>query len=494
MSLEKKKRRRIIRVLVASQISLFIVVLAIALLTQNIATDKAVQETTVGGMPQVGAAALVNITYPSLSLGALQENYNISTDGRYIYAQAGNRLVYGGPESIGGANGTNAASVINMAIASLKDTGGLISIQKGEYTLSGVINMASKVDLAGESSARFVLGYNGTMFEFASATDSALVNCELDGSSQSYAGNPIVVKDGPDGGSSRNIITGNHIVNCGNRGVIVETSKGAFNNISFNRIMNAAREGIMLSRSNYNLVYGNIVNMTGCHGIISTGGSYNNITANLIENAGGNYVSGFAHGIAVDGNHGLNTCYGNVVSGNVIKNVYMVGIEVADGTHKIKIENNSITNTRGSGIFFGGAFAVSCSAIISGNNLYRCGMQGDQGILVSGVSAENRTWDVAVTENVVDSAGVDGIRIKWVTESNVTGNDCHKCGGYGIAFEDSNTDCILITNNNLRVNALGSLNLHRVDVEKISLTYSNPFFTNVLVSSKYIASRQTHNM
>jgi hypothetical protein len=88
-------------------------------------------------------------------------------------------------------------------------------------------------------------------------------------------------------------------------------------------------------------------------------------------------------------------------------------------------------------------------------------------------------------DNVVDNAGVDGIRIKWVTDGNVTGNTCRGCGGYGLAFEDSNTDCILITNNNLQANALGSLNLNRVNFGPITATHSSLLFIKAIFSKYF---------
>ena len=39
---------------------------------------------------------------------------------------------------------------------------------------------------------------------------------------------------------------------------------------------------------------------TGNHGIVVSGGSYNVIDSNDVYDAGGNFSSGFAHGIAVE--------------------------------------------------------------------------------------------------------------------------------------------------------------------------------------------------
>jgi hypothetical protein len=146
-----------------------------------------------------------------------------------------------------------------------------------------------------------------------------------------------------------------------------------------------------------------------------------------------------------------------------VDNAYMAGIEVADGVNNVTITNNTVVNTRFPGIYFGGAFAASGGAIISGNVLVQCGTQCDQGILISGVSPDKRTSAIVIANNIINGAGVDGIRIKWVTDANVTGNTVWGSGGYGLAFEDSNTDCIVIKDNDLRGNILGALNFNRVN-------------------------------
>ena len=477
LSKQEKNKTKPIKTLFSLSVVLCVLALFTLLIAQTLTTDYAppnpTSDPSTSKIPPRNPKADANNSYSSSGLVAALR-YTISTDGRSTYATDASQLVYGGPNDNGGVDGANAATVLNAAITSLQATGGRIEVAVGDYTITRKINLQSNVELFCFKGANFILGFNGVMFEFAGVSGASLVGAEVFGNRDNYVGTPIVVKDNLGAGASGNTIANNHIFYSGNQGIHVESALGNLNDISFDIVEDTAKEGIMISRSSNNAIYGNVVNRTGNHGIISTGGSYNNITSNLVENAGGNYVSGFAHGIAVDGNHGLDLCYGNIVAGNTVDTSYMAGIEVADGAYDITVTNNYVTNTRESGIFFGGAFAVSRGCVISQNTLYLCGTAGDQGILVSGVSTTDRTWNVTVTDNVVDTAGVDGIRIKWVTDGNVTGNVCRNCSGYGLAFEDSDTDCILIANNDLRFNTLGSLNLSRVNFGPVSSAYTNP--------------------
>ena len=170
--------------------------------------------------------------------------------------------------------------------------------------------------------------------------------------------------------------------------------------------------------------------------------------------------AGFAHGIAVDGNGGANPCYGNIVSGNTIKTAYMAGIEVADAAHATTINGNYVADSGDYGIYFGGSLALSYNGTISGNVVYLCGTNGDQGILVSGVDATHRTWKVAITGNCVDAALGDGIQLKWVDDSVISGNSCELNGGYGIAFANADSDYNVIVGNNCRQNVSGGINLN----------------------------------
>ena len=354
---------------------------------QNWATDfSPTNQTGEDAHPTIGpqsANVILNSGLsPSEALTA-PIKYTISTDGKNTYASDSAQLVYGGPSDSGGVDGADATAVINAAVTSLRTVGGRIEVAEGDYLVNSTISLVSKVGLSCIG-ARFTLGFNGTMFEFAGVSDAALTGATIYGNRDNYAGTPVVLKDASGAGSSQNTVTNNHISYSGNRGISIENALSNFNNVSFNVVEDVAKEGIMISRSSYNLAYGNVVKNTGSHGIISTGGSYNQIINNRVENAGGNFVSGFAHGIAVDGNHGLNACYGVTVVNNTVNTAYMVGIEVADGAYYITVTNNYVTNTRESGIFFGGAFAASRNCIISQNTLYRCGTAGDQGILIQG--------------------------------------------------------------------------------------------------------------
>lgn len=386
-------------------------------------------------------------------------DYIISTDGTDISVEKSCQTVYGGPNNKGGIDGTDASAVFNAAITALEVSGGKIKVLQGNYSINSKIVFCDDVELHCIEGAVFNLSFNGVMFLFSGVSNSAIRGAEIYGNRDYFSGTPIVVND--DMGVSSNIsITNNCIFYSGMRGISVEGSFSNNNNVSCNIIEDTLQEGIMISYSGNNTINSNLVEKTGLHGIVNTGGSYNTISGNTIKEVGSNFVSGFAHGIAVDGNEGLNVCYGNIVSNNTIIESLMAGIEVADGAHNITINNNYVANTNEYGIYFGGYFAPSFHGIISGNILYHCGLNGDQGILVSGESAENPTSNVLVIGNKVNFAGKDGIHFKWVKTSRVTGNICHGCTGYGLVLEQSNSKSIIVTGNNkFDFNLLGEIYL-----------------------------------
>jgi parallel beta-helix repeat protein len=375
-------------------------------------------------------------------------DYIISTDGSDISVEKSCQIVYGGPNDEGGVDGADASSVFNAAIAMLEGSGGKIKVLQGCYLINSKIVFCSNLELHCIEGALFNLSYNGVMFEFSGVSNSAIRGAEIYGNRDNFSGTPIVINENRGVGSSYIAITNNCIFYSSIRGISVEGALSINNNVSCNIVEDTLQEGIMISFSSNNTINDNLVEKTGLHGIVSTGGNYNTISGNTIKDVGGNYVSGFAHGIAVDGNEGLNVCYCNVVSNNSILSVVMAGIEVADGAHNTTIANNYVANTSTYGIYFGGYFAPSSNGVISGNTLYNCGLNGDQGILVSGASADNPTSNVIVIGNKVDLAGKDGIHLKWVNKSKVTENTCHGCAGYGLFLDQSNSKSITVTNSN----------------------------------------------
>jgi|WetSurMetagenome_2_1015567.scaffolds.fasta_scaffold39437_1 parallel beta-helix repeat protein len=437
--------------------ALFFVCICILLVTSSVTAPNLSATSAAASKPYFGLQDW-NIDPRNFKDGTF--DFTVSLKNGETAACRNGNVVFGGAADAGGVDGKNSAAVINAAIAALEPYGGRIEVLAGNYLVLGKICMGSNVVLYCDGEANFILGYNGVAFEFDGVRDASLVCANVEGDKNLNFGTPIVIQDNSIG----NTIAYNHLLGSGARGITVQGSGASNNTLAFNIIKDTAAEGIMVSRSSNNLILDNLVNKTGLHGIVVTGGNCNNITGNYVEDAGGNYVSGFAHGIAVDGNEGKNPCFGNIVNCNVVVGAYMAGIEVADTADYSNITNNYVTRTRDYGIYFGGALASSCHAVISNNTVDHCGISGDQGIMVSGCSADNYTRDVAVIDNVVDGAGLDGIHFKWVTDSKIQGNVCLNCKGYGLTFQNSSGSKNTIDANDLKSNRLGEMNLEAAQI------------------------------
>ena len=397
------------------------------------------------------------------TLGSISEcEYLVSVLGADASASKAGQVIYGGVGDEGGVDGANHAAVINAAITDMGANGGTMGVRDGTYSLTAKVSLASAVKLILARQAIMTLAYDGTMFELSGVTRAGIYGGYLTGVKGTYAaGQGIVIT----ATSYRCDVENAYVTNFGARGIDVEASSQ--NNIIGNYVYDVDDEGIFLHESSWNNVQGNHVNTTGKHGIVSTEGSYNTIANNRVFNAGGNYVAGYAHGIAVDGNAGATPCYGNVVNGNVIKTCLMAGIEVADAAHDTVVSSNLIEDTGDYGLFFGGALALSHGGIIAGNTLKNVGTGADQGIMIAGAAVGSKTWGTTVSGNTVYVADVDGIRLKYVEYITVSGNTLIGCGGYGLGFEDANADYCNIIGNTFHDNALGGVNVNGANTHGI---------------------------
>jgi hypothetical protein len=194
----------------------------------------------------------------------------------------------------------------------------------------------------------------------------------------------------------------------------------------------AVAEGIALYGATDCAAAGNAVVQTANHGIISTRGNKNRLIGNHIVNAGQNFNNGFAHGIGVDGNGGSNANSDHVVGQNMILSSKHAGIEVADGVNNVTIHGNTVDTTGAfsgtgsdlSGIYYGGALALSSFATITGNTVLTAATHGIQ---IDSPSSSNRTGSVTVSGNVVNACQNAGILVTFGTEINVNGNTVQGC-------------------------------------------------------------------
>lgn len=163
-----------------------------------------------------------------------------------------------------------------------------------------------------------------------------------------------------------------------------------------------------------------LINTTYQHGVVSTGANRTIVEGSSFLNVGLNKVSGFAHGIAIDGNGGTNPNSYHRILNNYILNPADAGIEVADGITGCEILANqvigaghgpAVTNTYG--IYFGGALFLSSQAAIIGNTVTSC---VGNGIQVTGPDITHLTTGVSILGN---SGSGNGATIVMTNTSNI---------------------------------------------------------------------------
>lgn len=332
------------------------------------------------------------------------------------------KAVYRAESNVSGVSDVSSSSfaaALNYAISA--GGYGAVHVRPSMQPISvkAKISIKDSVVVFLDKETQLELGYNGDMFEFDNVQSGGIVGGYLNGCKSSYAGKAIVIK----GNSFRSFVQDTYIYNFDGRGISIEENTSSHNWIVGNRICDVNDEGIMVSRSLANCILNNSVEKTGFHGIVVTGGNNNLISSNVVRDAGGNYVAGFAHGIAVDGNGGADPATGNIVANNSIYDSYMCGIEIADDASNTVVSGNHVDTTThassGYGIYAGGGIDGSHNVTISGNVVLNA---ADIGIFVAGPGGTLLTTSVYVVDNVVMGCGDNGIRFKYAIGCVATNN------------------------------------------------------------------------
>lgn len=379
--------------------------------------------------------------------GSSSTTYYISKSGSTYYAK----------NSATGAVTSNSVftTLFNNIVGSMT-TGGVLTIKDGTFVITSPgLSMNNNVSVFCTKGTILQLGYNGIAINFYNTHDARLSDANIYGLKGSYSSGRGIYFSG---NSYRNKVSNNYINSFGTKGIHIYGSGCTYNIISDNTVYDVNEEGIMIAYSNHNTVKNNKVEITGNHGIVSTGGSYNIIDANDVSAAGQNHVSGWAHGIAVDGNGGSNPCFGDKITNNIVNGTYHAGIEVADQANKCVISKNLVENsgTFGGnmyGIYFGGGMDESYECAISDNVIRDSAAEG----IYIGGSSGNLTNKVTMTNNVVTGCSLDGIKIEYCDNINVQNNVVQLNGGYGFRITQSTgVDYVIVTGNNFLNNTLGS--------------------------------------
>jgi parallel beta-helix repeat protein len=345
---------------------------------------------------------------------------------------------------------SDAGKVINSAIEVFSDTGGSVIIASGVYLTKETINLRSSIGIYGRRGAVLKLDHNGDVIVGKKVEGIELKGFEIDGNKKKYSGGGVHLFDG----SKHNLISELIIRDCKGNGILLSDGETSLNSVVGNRIENCEGAGIALySSATDTVISENYVYRTRHHGIIlSHGGSNCQIANNKIVEAG--YFrqdeNDFCHGIAVDA-WGIEP-YGrnNVITGNIIIDPYMAGIEVADIQDYCVISNNIVDNPKNSyGIYFGGGMAPSYNATIVGNIVKNA---ADSGIRVgSPYGKEKVTANVTIGNNFVSDSRGHGIQIDTVGNVNISSNICLNNNTNGIYIAGENAEL-----NAYRINVIGN--------------------------------------
>jgi len=340
-------------------------------------------------------------------------------------------------------SGTDAATVINNAIAALT-SGGVVFIKAGNYVLTTSILIGlPNITLAGEgvdtvisctanSSFNLVVAGNGVP-----AINTTIKNLKIDATNQ-------VKADALYGIVINSTSNNSKVLGC----EVMETGHGAVYilapdcTVADNYIHDTFGDNIIL-QSTGQVVSRNICDTTGLHNNISLVSVTNSIIANNICRNSANY------GIALE-NLGTGPCTGIVVADNMIYSCHMSGIRVypqwagVDSADYCTLEGNVIASpVTGGGTTYAGIDLHSGAHIqIVGNHIYNSGYYGILVILGN---------NVLIGSNRVVSSANAGITIASAAANShisVCSNSVNtSIAGSGIIFAGSGSTYIKVVQN-----------------------------------------------
>jgi hypothetical protein len=261
--------------------------------------------------------------------------------------------------------GTSCSEVVE----SILGAGRKIKFLSGIYEMLGLLVTYDNVELCGVGA------------ELKGGSASALIAQDCNGL---YVHDLILNSIGilATGSSANGIIRRVTAKKTANQGIQIEYPAHNWT-VELSTIQDCYKEGIAIvnraTADYYNascIIRNNTLARTGYHAILASGASRNKILNNAISDAGILRTDGFAHGIAFDGNGGLNPQQSNQAKSNTIVNCRMKGIESADGSHDVLINNNHVESTGESGVYFGGFLSPSHNCDITNNFVATSGWEG----------------------------------------------------------------------------------------------------------------------
>lgn len=225
-------------------------------------------------------------------------------------------------------------------------------------------------------------------------------------------------------------------------GILCKGSKSKYVLIEDCDIQNTGRAGIAMFDGVSNaLITKNAVERTTTHGIIfANGGSFSEVSENIIKDTGLLPGGDFAHGVAFDSHGNLNTGEKNLIIKNKILNARTGGIEIADGQNHMYIIENYIEGSGRAnqkredqyGIYFGGALSQGYHCLIKGNTIKNSYWNGIR-LAAPNVERPNKksplpkdkygpTMHVDIIDNIISGSMRYGIELNWCRDVYIKGN------------------------------------------------------------------------
>lgn len=412
---------------------------------------------------------------------------------------------------------TDDSVAINAAIAAIPNpAGGTLwfpATQNNVYLCGAKVRINTPnvaVQFGGGTTLKSKNSLNDDLF-WISATNVSVVGGIFDGNKANNTAGGGIVVDGSGVTISGVTINTSAVQNCFGDGVSVKASVATFNttDVVIDRVSvtNTRTAIVAVVRTGGSVDMVTIrnctVNTTVQHGINVTGANRAHIEGNKLLNVGLNKVSGFAHGIAIDGNSGTNPCQEHRVVNNRIIQPEGAGIEVADSITSCEIAGNTVSGAGNGaspsatyGIYFGGGLTLSTRAQIFGNTVT---LSKGHGIQIGGPDASHLTTSVSVIGNTSILNGNNGIFLLNVNIGEVTGNTSQsnsKLASNSFSGIDLNNVTRVVVSNNVLTDTQGSPTQSRAINERGASDY-NELLNNIAygnVTSPYILVIGTHTV
>ncbi len=241
-----------------------------------------------------------------------------------------------------------------------------------------------------------------------------------------------------------------HLQIDGNKASLTSTSHGVYFNTSISRslvhdcyIHDTHDTGIHMVTVNQVNIYDNLIVDVGTG---SAGGGIGFNSASYRCTVSGNtIISPNKHGIVISGGDGH--CYDFIISGNYIYSSGEIGISADQDTDYVTITNNVIDTTTLDGINLESSGAtITHSGIISNNVVKNAGASG---ISIGGVAGTVSKNNI-VSNNTIEDSANNGILAIYCDNCVISGNSSYSNAWSGIAVDTS--EAITVNGNSCYLN------------------------------------------